>query len=77
MLPTKSTAPYVVDDYDYDYDDDYLDYDEVYISSNKGGSGGGRGNKTGSKEGLNVYSSKHTRLQAERKTMPKTSKRKK
>ena len=76
MSPNKNIAPFVIDDYDYDYDDEYCDYDEVYISSNKGGSGGGN-NKTGSKGALNVYSSKHTRLQAERKTMPKTSSRKK
>ena len=55
------------DDFDYDYDH-YMEYDEIYLSSNVGGGGGGgklrRGNKSkGSKQG--IYSSKHTRLQAQ------------
>lgn len=57
------------------YADAYLeDYgecgDEVYLSGNscKRGGGGGNKRKTKRKADKNVYSSKHTRLQASRKS---------
>eukprot|EP00554_Chaetoceros_debilis_P004545 CAMPEP_0194082332 /NCGR_PEP_ID=MMETSP0149-20130528/7872_1 /TAXON_ID=122233 /ORGANISM="Chaetoceros debilis, Strain MM31A-1" /LENGTH=80 /DNA_ID=CAMNT_0038764463 /DNA_START=94 /DNA_END=336 /DNA_ORIENTATION=+ len=56
------------------FDDAYLeDYgecgDEVYLSNNSsiGGGGGGNKRKTKKRADKNVYSSKHTRLLAERK----------
>jgi hypothetical protein len=56
------------DDLGYEFDHDYVEYDEIYPSSNvRGGGGGGKlrqGNKSkGSKQ--SIYSSKHTRLQAQ------------
>ena len=76
MSSTKNIAQDPIDYYD--YEDDFSGYDEVYLTSNKGG-GGGRRKKSGNKGELNVYSSKHTRLQLERKSvvMPIVSKRKK
>jgi len=61
--------------YSCDYDiDHYNDYDEVYVSSNKGTGGGGRQTKSRkTKGGFSVYSSKHTRLQSERNAMSKTN----
>jgi len=61
----------VVDDYDcYKYDDYYNGYfdDEVYLTSNIRGRGG-RHSGMGKKEKgtVNVYSSRHARIQTERK----------
>ena len=54
------------------YDDVYLeDYgecgDEVYLSNNSSKGGGGNKRKTKKRADKNIYSSKHTRLLAERK----------
>jgi len=60
---------------DYPYDDDYFDYDEVYATCNTRGGGGGK-TKLKKDTGTNVYSSRHTRLQAERKVLSKLKRRK-
>ena len=64
--------------FDDDYDYDYVDYDEEYFSRGSGkskrtacggsGGGGARVTKVSKKEkGVSVYSSRHTRIQEERR----------
>ena len=68
------TQEFIVNDYDYykydDNDDYYNGYfdDEVYLTSNIRGRGGRRSGIGKKEKGIvNVYSSRHARIQTERK----------
>ena len=68
------------DDYGADYDDGYgAEYDDFNLTSGGrgggGGKGGGGGRNKGKSKGVNVYSSRHTRLQAEQKASSKTKRK--
>ena len=66
------------DDFEYEYDDqDYVEYDEIYPASNMRGCGGGGGrNGNKGKEKNSIYSSRHTRLQAQNRSSNKRKNKK-